>query len=56
VVIAVLLCSQALVYVSTAYSQCPHREIREEVYPVPLDYQQIFEGKMLDEETAKKVW
>ena len=31
-------------------------EIREDVYPVPLDYQHIFEGKMLDEETAKKVW
>jgi len=56
VVIAVLLCSQALVYVSTAYPQCSHCLIREEVYPVPLDYQQICDGKMLVEEIAKKVW
>jgi hypothetical protein len=56
VAIAALMCSQALVYVSTAYSQCPHYEIREDVYPVPLDFQQIFEGYLLDEETAKKVW
>jgi hypothetical protein len=56
VVIAVVLYSQALVYVSTAYSQCPHYEIKEDVYPVPLDFQQIFEGNLLDEETAKKVW
>jgi len=56
VAIAVLLCSQALVYVSTAYSQCPHCEIREEVYPVPLDYGQIFCGKMLDEGRAKEMW
>jgi hypothetical protein len=56
VVIAVLLCSQALVYVSTAYSQCPRCEIREDVYPVPLDYQQMFYGKKLDEETVKKIW
>ena len=54
--IPVPLCSQALVYVSTAYSQCPHCEIREEVYPVPLDYQRIFEGNLLDEETANRVW
>ena len=54
--IAVLLCLQALVYVSTAYSQCPHREIREQVYPVSLDYQQIFDGRILDEESAKRVW
>jgi len=56
VALAVLLCSQALVYVSTAYSQCPHCEIREEVYPVPLDYHQILDGKILDEGTAKSVW
>jgi hypothetical protein len=28
----------------------------EELYPVPLDYEQIFDGKILDEETAKKLW
>jgi hypothetical protein len=56
VAIAVLLCSRALVYVSTAYSQCPDCEIKEEVYTVLIDYQQIFYGKMLDEETAKKIW
>jgi len=56
VAISVLLCKQALGYVSTFYSQCPHCEIKEEVYPVPLDYQQIFDGKPLDEETAKKAW
>jgi len=56
VAIAVLLCLQALVYVSTAYSQCPHREIREQVYPVSLDYQHIFDGRMLDEETAMNIW
>jgi hypothetical protein len=32
------------------------RGIREEVYPVPLGCRQIFDGKILDEETAKKVW
>ena len=52
---AAFLCSQALVYVSTAYSQCPRSEIKEEVYPVPVDYKQIFDGNMLDEETAEKV-
>jgi hypothetical protein len=28
----------------------------EQVYPLPLDYHQILDGKMLDEGTAKKVW
>jgi hypothetical protein len=46
---AILLRSQALVYVPTAYSQCPHCETRDEMYPVPLDYQRIFDGKMMDE-------
>ena len=50
---SVLLFPQALVYVSTAYSRRPHCEIREQVYPVPIDYQQIFDGKMLDKETSK---
>jgi hypothetical protein len=56
VALLVVMCSQALVYVSTAYSQCPRCVIREPVYPVPLDYRQIFEGNLLDEETAKRVW
>jgi hypothetical protein len=30
------LCTQALVYVSTAYSQCPHSEIEEKIYPMDL--------------------
>jgi len=55
VAIAVLLCSKVLLYVSTAYRQCPHCEEREQVYRVSLDYQQVFGGKMLDEETARKV-
>jgi hypothetical protein len=46
---------QALVYVSTAYSQCPHSEIKEEVYPLPIEYKQIFDGKIVDEETMMKV-
>ena len=54
--IILLLCLQALVYVSTAYSQCPRCEIREQVYPVPLDYQRIFEGNLLDKETANRIW
>ncbi|GFG36354.1 hypothetical protein Cfor_05961 [Coptotermes formosanus] len=45
---------EALVYVSTAYSQCPNSEIKEEVYPMPVDNGQIFDGKMLDEEIAMK--
>jgi hypothetical protein len=45
-----------MVYVSTAYSQCPRSEIKEEIYSVPVDYKQIFEGRLLDEETIMKVW
>ncbi|GFG36353.1 hypothetical protein Cfor_05960, partial [Coptotermes formosanus] len=40
----------------SAYSQCPNSEIKEEVYPMPVDNGQIFDGKMLDEEIAMKVW
>jgi hypothetical protein len=40
--------------VSTAFSQCPHSEIKEEVYPLPIEYKQIFNDK-LDEETMMKV-
>jgi hypothetical protein len=35
---------------------CVYSEIRKKVYPVSLDYRKIFDGKMMDEETAKKVW
>jgi hypothetical protein len=45
---------QALVYVSTAYSQCPHSEIKE-VYPLPTEYMQIFDEKIVDEGTMMKV-
>jgi len=44
------------VYVSTAYSQCPYNEIKEEIYPMHVDDKHIFEGKMLDEVAAMKHW
>jgi hypothetical protein len=42
--------------VSTAYSHCPYNEIREEIYPLHVDYKQVFDGKVLDEEIAMKIW
>jgi hypothetical protein len=43
------LCKQALVYVSTAYSQCPHSEIEEKIYPMDLDLpveEEVMDGKL----------
>jgi len=45
-----------LVYVSTAYSQCPHSEIKEEIYPMHVGNKHIFDGKIVDEEVAMKLW
>jgi hypothetical protein len=42
--------------VSTAYSQCPYYEIKEEICPMHVDYKHIFDGKMLDEGIAMKLW
>jgi hypothetical protein len=44
------------VYVSTAYSQYPYSEIKEEMYPLHVDYKQIFVGKKLEEEILMEVW
>jgi len=44
------------VYVSTAYSQCPYSEIKEEIYPMHVDYKHIFDGEMVDEGIAMKLW
>ena len=52
--IAVLVCSQALVYMSTAYSQCPYHEIREEVYPVPTGCRQILMEKCWTKKRQRK--
>jgi hypothetical protein len=45
---------QALVFVSTAYSQCPLSEIKEEVYPVDVDHRMLTEAKSLDGESGLK--
>ncbi|XP_021915757.1 fatty acyl-CoA reductase 1-like isoform X2 [Zootermopsis nevadensis] len=34
---------KAVVFVSTAYSQCPHTEIKEKVYPMDVDNRQLVE-------------
>ena len=43
-------------YVSTAYSQCPYNEIKEEIYPMHVDFKHIFDGEKLNEEIAMKLW
>ncbi|PNF39259.1 hypothetical protein B7P43_G16960 [Cryptotermes secundus] len=43
---------KALVYVSTAYSQCPHSEIEEKIYP--MDLKLSAEGEILDGENGTK--
>jgi hypothetical protein len=45
---------QAVVFVSTAYSQCPHSEIKEEVYPTDVDHRHLVEAAFLDEESGMK--
>jgi hypothetical protein len=45
---------QALVFVSTAYSQCPHSEIKEQVYPIDVDHRQPVEVTSLDGESEMK--
>jgi hypothetical protein len=46
------LCMQALVCVSTAYSQCPHSEIEEKIYP--MDLKLPVEGEVSDRENGIK--
>jgi hypothetical protein len=46
------LCTQALVYVSTAYSQCPQSEIEEKIYPMDLEL--AVEGGVKDGENGTK--
>lgn len=45
---------QALVHVSTAYSNCDRREVREEVYPPPADVTTMLRRAIEDGDALNK--